>query len=141
MARAAESKHLDALMHIAERAFRRPLRAEERESLLAFYKNLRSEDGLTHEEAVRDTLASVLMSPNFLYRVDLASGSASARSESAGVSAVEAKNVQPLDDYALASRLSYFLWSSMPDETLLGRAAAGDLHKRDVLIAQTRRML
>jgi hypothetical protein len=126
MARAAEPKHLDALAHFAERAFRRPLRTDERDALIAFYKDLRAQDGLTHEEAIRDTLASVLMSPNFLYRVDLIG---------------DGKNIQPLDDYALASRLSYFLWSSMPDETLLARAAAGDLHKPAVLVAQTRRML
>lgn len=126
MARDAEPKHLDALMRFAERAFRRPLRNEEREALLAFYRNLRSEDGLTHEEATRDTLASVLMSPNFLYRVDLVA---------------DGKAIQPLDDYALASRLSYFLWSSLPDGTLLARAAARDLHNPSVLIAQARRML
>lgn len=48
---------------------------------------------------------------------------------------------EPLSGYALASRLSYFLWASMPDDELLRHAAAGDLHKRDVLLAQTRRML
>src|SRR5207249_5894816 len=48
---------------------------------------------------------------------------------------------QPLSDYALASRLSYFLWSSMPDAELLGHAAAGDLHQPEVLVAQARRML
>src|SRR4030095_9790226 len=84
MARAAEPKHLDALMRFAERAFRRPLRSDEREALLAFYKNLRAQDGLTHEEAIRDTLAGVMMSPNFLYRVDLIA---------------DGKAVQPLDDY------------------------------------------
>src|SRR4029434_3656457 len=49
--------------------------------------------------------------------------------------------MRPLPDHALASRLSYFVWSSMPDEELLARAAAGDLHKPEVLAAQTRRML
>src|SRR5205807_2772108 len=49
--------------------------------------------------------------------------------------------VQPLSDYDLASRLSYFLWSSLPDAELLARAAAGDLHRPDVLVAQARRML
>jgi hypothetical protein len=49
--------------------------------------------------------------------------------------------VRPLSDYALAGRLSYFLWSSMPDGELLGRAAAGDLHRPEVLVAQARRML
>ena len=47
----------------------------------------------------------------------------------------------PLSGYDLASRLSYFLWSSMPDQELLNHAAAGDLSRRDVLIAQARRML
>jgi hypothetical protein len=49
--------------------------------------------------------------------------------------------VRPLSDYEVASRLSYFLWSSMPDDELMKRAAAGDLHKADVLAAQARRML
>ena len=48
---------------------------------------------------------------------------------------------RPLNDYELASRLSYFLWSSIPDDELLARAAAGDLHKPDVLKAQAKRML
>ena len=75
---------------------------------------LRRKDGLGHEEALRDTLASVLLSPHFCYRFDLAA---------AGTA------VRPLSDYALASRLSYFLWSSMPDAELLAHAAAGDLHQ------------
>ncbi len=118
--------HLDALVEFAERAYRRPLSAAERDDLLAFYRQLRREDDLGHEEALRDTLVSVLMSPHFCYRIDLAEPGADAR---------------PLSDYALASRLSYFLWSSMPDAELLAHAAAGDLHQPDVLTAQTRRML
>jgi len=51
------------------------------------------------------------------------------------------KGIHPLSDYALASRLSYFLWSSMPDEALLAHAAAGDLHEPKVIAAQARRML
>src|SRR4029077_512765 len=50
-------------------------------------------------------------------------------------------SVRPLPDYALASRLSYFLWSSMPDPELLSHASAGDLHRPEVLAAQPRRML
>src|ERR1043165_7937798 len=50
-------------------------------------------------------------------------------------------SAKPLPEYALASRLSYFLWSSMPDEELLGHAAAGDLHRPEVLAAQAHRML
>lgn len=75
---------------------------------------------------MRDSIAGILMSPHFCYRVDLAP---------------EGKGIQPLSDYALASRLSYFLWSSMPDEELLAHTGAGDLHQKDVLLAQTRRML
>ena len=123
---AAEPKQLDALVRFTERAYRRPLSAAERDDLLAFYHKLRREDDLGHEEALRDALVSVLMSPHFCYRIDLAGPGAAAR---------------PLSDYALASRLSYFLWSSMPDAELLSHAAAGDLHEPDVLTAQARRML
>jgi hypothetical protein len=87
---------------------------------------LRDQDQLSHEEAIRDTVASILISPHFCYRLDLPEAGAEAR---------------PLPAYALAGRLSYFLWSSMPDEELLAHAATGDLHKPDVLVAQTRRML
>jgi hypothetical protein len=121
----AEPRHLDDLVAFAQRAYRRPLARAEREGILAFYRGLRRKDRLGHEEAVRDTLVSVLVSPHFLYRVDLVSG----------------KGAQPLPDYALASRLSYFLWSSMPDAELLARAAAGDLHRPEVIAAQARRML
>jgi hypothetical protein len=71
------------------------------------------------------------MSPAFSYRFDLPRGGG--RKLQSGT--------QPLSDYELASRLSYFLWSSMPDAELLARAAAGDLRKPDVLVAQARRML
>lgn len=122
----AEPSHLDALLTFTERAYRRPLLPAERDNLLAFYRRLRATEGLSHEDAMRDCIASVLMSPHFCYRFDL-------KAEQAGIA--------PLSDYALASRLSYFLWSSMPDEELLAHAATGDLHHPDVLINQTRRML
>jgi len=66
------------------------------------------------------------MSPDFCYRVDLLGSG---------------KGIQPLSDLNLASRLSYFLWSSAPDAELLARAAAGELHKPNVIVAQARRML
>jgi hypothetical protein len=77
------------------------------------------------------------MSPYFCYRIDPSSLTQAAE----GASARQASDVEALSDYALASRLSYFLWSSMPDGELMKHAAAGDLHKPDVLAAQTRRML
>jgi hypothetical protein len=70
---AAEPSHLAALLAFAERAYRRPLKATEKASLLTFYRSLKKE-GLDHESAIRDTVARVLMSPNFLYRVDLVAG-------------------------------------------------------------------
>jgi hypothetical protein len=122
----AEPSHLAHLLKLAERAYRRPLTSAERDELLAFYRALRDKDALGHEEAIRDCVASVLLSPHFCYRIEAAAG---------GV------KVQRLSDYALASRLSYFLWSSMPDAELLARAAAGDLRQPEVLVAQARRML
>jgi hypothetical protein len=123
---AAEPSHLKALVQFAERAYRRPLTAAERDDILAFYRTLRKRDELGHEEALRDTLASVLLSPHFCYRIAVAEPGAA---------------VQPLSGYELASRLSYFLWSSMPDAELLAHAAAGDLHRPEVLKAQARRLL
>jgi hypothetical protein len=123
---AAEPSHLTTLVRFAERAYRRPLAQTESNELLAFYRALRDGDGLDHESALRDCIATVLVSPRFCYHT------------SGGTPAAQ---VQPLSDYELASRLSYFLWSSMPDEELLRHAASGDLHQPDVLLAQSRRML
>ena len=123
---AAEPRHLEDLQDFAERAYRRPLTGAERDGIAAFYRRLRDRDGLGHEDAVRDTLVSILLSPHFCYRVDLPG---------------EGTGIQPLSDHDLASRLSYFLWSSLPDEELLAHAAAGDLHRPDVLTSQARRML
>jgi sugar lactone lactonase YvrE len=134
---AAEESHLTALVAFAQRAYRRPLQGAERDELLGFYRSLRKEQGLTHEDAIRDAIASVLMSPHFGYRFDLAAPGPAAP----GHTAQADQAVRPLNDYELASRLSYFLWSSMPDGELLAHAAAGDLHQPDVLKAQTRRML
>jgi hypothetical protein len=122
----AEPRHIEALQLLAERVYRRPLSPQESKSVADFYRALREEDGLPHEDAVRDTVAGLMMSPNFLFRVDLPGGEGSVRA---------------LSDYDLASRLSYFLWASMPDAELLTHAASGDLHRPEVLAAQARRML
>jgi hypothetical protein len=133
---AAEQSHLDALKTFAVRAYRRPMTKTETDDLLGFYRSLRDQH-LGHEEAIRDALVSVLMSPYFCYRVDPPS-----LAENTGrASARQAPEVEPLSDYALASRLSYFLWSSMPDDELMKHAAAGDLQKPGVLAAQARRMM
>ncbi len=122
----AEPSHLESLLDFAAHAYRRSLSQEERDDLLAYYHSLREKDGLDHESAMRDCLVSVLMSPDFCYRIDLVESS---------------PGIHPLSDYELASRLSYFLWSSMPDKELLDHAAADNLHQPEVIKAQARRML
>ncbi|HVY34113.1 MAG TPA: DUF1592 domain-containing protein, partial [Caulobacteraceae bacterium] len=141
---ASEPKHLAAVVDFASRAYRRPLSAAERADILAYYQSLRDKSGLSHEDAVRQTLVSILVSPEFLYRVDLVNAAA----PPAHPGLVKAAHVTgkayataPLSAYALASRLSYFLWASTPDGELLRHATAGDLRKPQVLLAQARRML
>jgi hypothetical protein len=133
----AEPRQLDALMTFAARAYRRPLSPAERADLLAFYRSLRDQKNLTHEEAMRDTIVSVLMSPYFCYRLDLTDGARRPAGNTTGNTA----QATALSDYALASRLSYFLWSTMPDAELLTLAAAGGLRTDAALRAQIRRML
>ena len=138
----AEPRHLDALLKFAARAYRRPLAQEERDDILAYYHELREKKGLSHEETIRESLANILMSPDFLYRIDLVDTGPNASTRfgrSANQTAAAA--YLPLSSYALASRLSYFLWSSMPDEELLSHAKTGDLGKPSELEAQVRRML
>jgi hypothetical protein len=122
----ARPLHLRALESIAEQAYRRPLEDAERSEVHEFYDLLRKRAGLEHEDAVRDVLVRILTSPHFCFRTHPSNA---------------AEPVHPLSDYALASRLSYFLWSSMPDGELLSTAARNELHKPDVLLSQVRRML
>jgi mono/diheme cytochrome c family protein len=122
----AEPSHVDALIRFAARAYRRPLTPVEQQGFRSYYQTLRQTNGLTHEEAIRDLIVSVLISPNFCYRLDL--GETTTRSTTA---------YRPILNSSLASRLSYFLWSSMPDRQLL----AANLQDPAVLLAQTRRML
>jgi len=123
--RETESVHLDAVVDLAERAWRRPLAPAERTKLKALYQVLREQD-LPHDDALRQMLARVLVAPDFLYR---------------GEAALDGAQAAPVSDLELATRLSYFLWSSMPDETLRAAAAAGELRDPDKLAAQARRML
>ncbi len=122
----SEPLHLKALTEFAARAWRRPLTKAESDDLLGYYRQMRESSGLTHEEAVRDSVVGILMSPDFSYRIDLLTNKAP---------------VQPLNDIALASRLSFFLWASPPDQALMDLAKAGQLRQPNVLLAQTRRML
>lgn len=120
----AEPGHLSDVLAFGERAWRRPLTAGETASLQAFYRRSRS-SGLEHDAAIRAVLARILVAPSFLYRV-----------ETLGRGAEEA----PLDDWELASRLSFFLWASIPDAELRRAAAAGELRTPSQLARQTARM-
>ncbi len=116
-----EPAHLDALMEFADRAWRKPLTEGEREELHALYRSLREQE-LSHGESIRLVLARVLTSPEFLYKFERTpEGVASA----------------PVSSLELASRLSFFLWSSIPDAELRN----GELLRDDKLLEQTRRMM
>jgi hypothetical protein len=130
---AAESIHILSLLKFSERAWRRPLTTHEQVEIKETYRSLREREMLSHEDAIRDSIAGVLMSPDFSYRLVLNATPQEAASKVEGTA--------PLTDYELASRLSYFLWASIPDEELLQHAAAGDLHEVSVLTSQVRRMM
>ncbi|WP_162006810.1 DUF1592 domain-containing protein [Roseimaritima sediminicola] len=123
---AAQAHHLDAVVELCGRAYRRPLADAERTELVTFYHQLRDEAELSHEEAIADVVTSILISPHFAYRWDLLNDSPEPR---------------PLTSLELANRLSYFLWSSSPDQTLLALAADDRLREPDVLDQQVQRML
>jgi hypothetical protein len=120
-----EPVHLDSLLALAARAYRHPLTDAQTRELRGLYRNLRSQ-GLSHDEAFRLTLARVFVSPAFLYHLE---------------KAAPGTESTPVSNWELASRLSYFLWSSIPDEEPSEAAASGRLTDPDVLVAQTRRML
>ncbi len=118
----------DILKGFARRAYRRPVSAAEVEALVNHVRLARKE-GESFERGIQLALQAVLVSPNFLFRVEL---------DPVGGSGGKS---YPLGDFELASRLSYFLWSSMPDDELLGIAEKGDLKKPEILEAQAERLL
>ncbi|MEX0585025.1 MAG: DUF1587 domain-containing protein, partial [Pirellulales bacterium] len=116
----------EVLAAFARRAFRRPVGADEVERLVAAFQKAR-QDAASFEEAIKVPLIAVLCSPSFLFlSEDLPAEDAPPRR---------------LDDHELAARLSYFLWSSMPDADLFRLADDSGLRKPGVLDAQVRRML
>jgi hypothetical protein len=121
----AETAQVEAVIGLAARAFRRPLSPADTEKLRGQYATFRSE-GLEHEAAVRLLLARVLVAPEFLYKI-----------ETPG----PGREPVPVGGHELATRLSYFLWSSLPDEELARDAAAGRLSEPEVLASQLRRMV
>lgn len=121
----AESRQLSAVVDLAANTYRRPLRPGEADELRTLYKQLREQE-LPHDEAIRFLVARVLVSPSFLYRLEAAPPGA---------------GQGPVSLWELASRLSYFLWSSQPDAELRRAAEEGRLSDPAVLAQQTSRML
>ncbi len=116
------------LSSLARRAFRRPIDRTDIEASLAFYDEARDGGG-DFDDGIRAAVSRMLVSPWFLFRVE-----------------ADSPDVPPgsnhrISDFELASRLSFFLWSSIPDDELLSLAEKGQLHEADTLEAQVRRMI
>ena len=115
----------EVLRNFVSRAYRRPATDSDVEVLMQLYEQLRSDES-SLEETMREVLALALVSPEFLYLVE---------------SREDASKRETLSDHELATRLSYFLWSSMPDERLYELAAQGKLRQDKVLAAEVQRMI
>ena len=109
------------------RAYRRPVVAADWAKPLKFYHEAKEAGGF--EAGIGSALSAVLVSPEFLFRIERDPAD------------VAPETTYPISDVELASRLSFFLWSSIPDEELLGIAQRGELHRPKVLESQVRRML
>jgi len=114
--------------NLTRRAYRRPVTGDDVQAPLAFYRQAR-QNAETFDAGVRAGLARVLSSTSFLYRMER---------DPAGIQPGAA---HPVSDVELASRLSFFLWSSIPDERLLNLATSGRLRQPGVLAAQVKRMI
>ncbi len=112
---------------LLRRAYRRPVTEADLRKPLALYHEARQEGGF--EAGIEMALSAVLANPQFLFRIE------------ADPSGVSKGSAYRIPDVQLASRLSFFLWSSIPDDELLDHAERGDLHSPDVLQKQIRRML
>ncbi|QDT02015.1 hypothetical protein K227x_03860 [Rubripirellula lacrimiformis] len=111
----------------AQRAFRRPLSGDEQERLFGIMRFAWQRDA-SEADIFKTVITAILSSPHFLFRVEEAPPGSE-------------DGIQPLTGYQLASRLSYFLWSSMPDDRLFELAASGELTRPEVLRSEARRML
>ena len=114
------------LNNFARRAYRRPVAKEEVDRLIKLF-GMADKEGESFENSVKLALEAVLVSPHFLFRGELQPHPR------------DPNSIHPIDEFALASRLSYFLWSSMPDDELFALAERGKLRK--TLDAEVRRML
>jgi hypothetical protein len=117
------------LRRLAERAYRRPMSGEDPAvaTLLAFYADGRAQGSF--DTGIQRAVARVLVDPEFIFRFE------------AEPADLPAGAVYPVSDVELATRLSFFLWSSIPDEPLLAVAASGELSQPEVMTREVRRML
>jgi hypothetical protein len=115
------------LATLMRRAYRRPVNDDDLENPLELYREARDHDGF--EAGIEAALSAVLVSPHFLFRIER---------DPPGIAPHTAYRISDLE---LASRLSFFLWSSIPDDELLNLAEGGELTKPDVLAREVRRML
>lgn len=139
---AAKPRHIDNTMQFAELAWRRPLTNDESNRLRSFYTTLRND--LSHDDAIRALLTRILVAPAFLYRVESphpSSTKTNAQTQSEPAQQTSAHPRLALSDWELANRLSYFLWSSIPDAELRQAAATRQLQEPAKLAAHAQRML
>jgi len=115
------------LMPLLHRAYRRPVALRDLEKPMEFYHKARETDGF--EAGIEAALSAILVSPEFLFRIEQEPTNAAPGT------------VYRVSELALASRLSFFLWSSIPDDELLALAERGELHKARVFDQQVRRLL
>jgi hypothetical protein len=117
----------EILKRFAEKAYRRPIDAKTLERLASFAESIYTQPGKKFEDGLAETMTPILASPRFLFRLEDVERSS------------DTKNPPLLEEYSLASRLSYFLWSTMPDEDLFRLASQHELRKN--LDGQVKRML
>jgi hypothetical protein len=122
---AARPRHVEDCISFAAKAWRRPLTEREKESLRAFFAKTEASEK-DHVKAVRALIARILVSPDFLYRIE---------------QPVDLATVKPLSNWELAGRMSFLIWSSIPDDELRRAASAGELSDSAQLTRQVRRML
>ena len=117
----------DFIGRFGQRAWRRPLTSGEQDRLLTFYSGMKAR--YDFQSGIRLVVAAMLQSPHFLYRVELTPAGA------------KEDELVALDSWQIASRLSYLIWGSMPDDALFNAAAADELQTAGQIEAHARRML
>ncbi|MDQ3010206.1 MAG: DUF1592 domain-containing protein [Acidobacteriota bacterium] len=149
---AARPGHVKDCLEFASRAWRRPLTEKEKLGLRSFYEKTISADP-DHRKAIQALLARILIAPQFLYRVEVAMGApsrvglasklvpANMTFDTQAREGAVVPSMKPLTNWEMASRLSYFLWASIPDDELRRAASAGELTDTQGIGRQVKRMV